>query len=617
MKLSELKEPAQLRACTNQELQELAGEIRSTIIRTVAQNGGHLASNLGAVELTLALHRVFECPRDKILFDVGHQCYTHKILTGRWEAFSTLRKIDGISGFPKREESVYDAYGAGHASTAISAAAGMARARDLLGEDYQVVAVVGDGALTGGMCYEALNDAGSRKTPMIVVVNDNGMSISRNVGALSGQLTRLRISRGWLGMKRTVSETLLRLPLAGKPLYRGFQHIKNKVRNALVRDRFFTSLGFRYFGPIDGHDLAGMEQVFQRLKEMREPVVVHVVTRKGNGFSQAEERPEKYHGVAPFFLENGKQRGRESASLGTLAGQYVTEKAREDRRIAVITAAMTDSAGFGPFGKEFPKRLFDVGIAEEHAVTLAAGMATAGMRPFVAIYETFLQRGFDQIVEEICLQRLPVCLLMDRAGLGGEDGPTHHGIFGVSMLRMIPHLTLLSPRCPEELREMIDWTLGQDGPVAIRYPRGIDEELPPYDHFRMGVWETLRSGRDAALIASSAILTDCMDAARQLEQDGIQAAVINASTLQPLDEQCLCALSKAGTPFFTVEEHVTRGGLGGAAAECCVRQGIQGPRAILGLPDEFIPHGGRRALLKRYHLDGASIAEQVKKAVGK
>ena len=616
MKLSEISSPAALHGCTQEELQALAGDIRTEILRTVARNGGHLASNLGVVELTLALHRALDCPQDKIIFDVGHQCYAHKLLTGRYSRFSTLRQTDGLCGFPRREESPYDAFDTGHASTAISVALGMARARDLQGQHYRVAAVVGDGALTGGMCYEALNDAGSRQTPMMIIINDNGMSISRNVGALSRQLTRLRVSRGWLGMKKTVAEGLLRLPLVGSGLHNGFQKIKNKVRNALVRDKFFTALGFRYFGPLDGHDIAGLERVFLQLRDLPEPVVVHVVTKKGYGFHDAEEKPEKYHGVLPFQLENQQVRGRGGKSLGTVAGEYALELAEKDPRLCVVTAAMTDSAGFGAFAKKHPDRLFDVGIAEEHAVTLAAGMAAAGIRPLVAIYETFLQRSYDQIVEDICLQKLPVCLLMDRAGLGGDDGATHHGIFGVAMLRSIPHITVLSPRCPEELRAMLDWALAQDGPVAIRYPKAVDASTP-FSAFRAGKWETLRQGRDAALIGVSAILKECLEAAQLLEQAGIQAAVINASTLKPLDTGCLRSLQERGIPFWTVEEHALTGALGAGVAQACAEMGMRGPAGMIALPDQFIPHGSRKTLLQRYGLTAESIAQQVKKAVQK
>ena len=616
MNLSEITSPKAIKNMSETELQTLAQEIREKIIRTVALNGGHLASNMGAVELTIALHRALDCPKDKLVFDVGHQCYTQKILTGRIDRFSTLRKTDGICGFPRRDESPYDAFDTGHASTAISAALGMARARDMKGEKWHVAAVVGDGAMTGGMCYEALNDAGSSQIPMMVVLNDNGMSISRNVGALSGQLTKLRVSRGWLGAKKKISEALRHIPLAGPHLQNVFQRFKDHVRNVLVKDRFFTALGFRYFGPIDGHDIAGMERVFRRCLEIDEPVLVHVVTKKGLGFTQAEEKPEKYHGVAPFELENGKNRGSEGPSMGKRAGAFVTELAEKDKKICVITAAMTDSAGFGEFAKRYPARLYDVGIAEEHAVTMAAGMAAAGMRPFVAIYETFLQRAYDQMMEDVCLQRLPVCFLMDRAGLGAEDGSTHHGIYGISMLRTLPHMTVLCPRCEEELRGMIAWALSQDGPVAIRYPRSIpDMAAPACKGYFPGKWETLRQGEHACLLACSFILRECLAAADLLEKEGIRAAVVNASALRPLDEEMLKRLSEKGTPIITVEEHAASGGFGQAVAAWCAGRHFSGPAAMIALPDDFIPHGSRCVLLSRYGLDGASIAARVREAI--
>ena len=608
MNLSEINSPADLKKASEKELTALAGEIREEIIKTVAVNGGHLASNLGVVDMTLALHRAFDCPRDKILFDVGHQCYAHKLLTGRRERFSSLRQMDGLCGFPRREESEYDAFDAGHASTAISVALGMARARDLRGESFRIAAVVGDGALTGGMCYEALNDAGCRPTQLLIILNDNGMSISRNTGALAGQLTRLRVSRGWLGMKKTVAEALLRIPTGGKRLYHLFQRIKNKVRNSLVRDKYFTALGFRYFGPIDGHDIAGMERVFNRLKDMNEPVVAHVVTRKGSGFRDAEEKPEKYHGVSPF-LPNDEKGG---PSLGTAAGAHLTALAAQRKDICVVTAAMTDSTGFTPFAEKYPDRLFDVGIAEEHAVTLAAGLAAGGMRPFAAIYETFLQRGFDQLMEDVCLQNLPVTFLMDRAGLGGEDGATHHGIYGVSMLRALPGMTVLSPCCEAELRAMIDWSLTVQRPVAIRYPRNSPLSAP-FAGFTPGKWEEMRPGRDAALLSYSALLEECLKAAEELEKRGVSAAVINASSLQPLDGDCLRRL--AGVPVFTVEEQILSGGLGAAAAQECARMGLPAPRGMLSLPDGFIPHGSRKLLLRRYGLTAEAIAAAVERTV--
>ncbi|MDO5326106.1 MAG: 1-deoxy-D-xylulose-5-phosphate synthase [Clostridia bacterium] len=616
MKLSEITSPADIKNLSEEELETLAEEIREKIISTVAVNGGHLASNLGAVELTIALHRAFDCPKDKIVFDVGHQCYAHKLLTGRYEAFSTLRTMDGICGFPRRQESPYDSFDTGHASTAISAVLGIARARDIMGTHFKVAAVVGDGALTGGMCYEALNDAGSRGTPMLVILNDNGMSISRNVGAVSRQLTRLRISRGWIGTKKNVAEALKRIPVCGKPLFKSFERIKNSIRNVLIRDKFFTALGFQYFGPIDGHDIQGMEKVFCRLAEMERPVVVHIVTKKGQGFLQAEEKPEKYHGVAPFVLDNGKMRGETAPSLGKTAGEYLKELAGKDKRICAVTAAMTDSVGLGGFAAEYPNRLFDVGIAEEHAVTLAAGMAVSGLRPFAAIYETFMQRAYDQIAEDVCLQQLPVCLMMDRAGLGGEDGATHHGIIGVSMLRSIPNIAILAPCCEAEMRAMIDWALLRQGPVAIRYPRSAPEiPIGKDTRFKVGKWTVLRSGQGPILLASSSILAECLEAAELLAKMGIDAEVVNASSIRPLDEEYLKRANANQRMLITAEEHVLAGGFGSAVAEYCAREHLSAPKAMIGFKDAFVPHGSRKKLLQSRGMDAEGIAEQVRKAV--
>ena len=604
MKLCEITSPAQLKGLSAAELQTLAGEMRETIIRTVSENGGHLASNLGVVELTLALHRALDCPRDKLIFDVGHQSYPHKLLTGRYGHFDTLRQLDGLCGFPRMDESEYDAFGAGHASTAISAAVGMARARTILGRDYQVVAVVGDGALTGGMCHEALNDAGSSKTSLMVVLNDNGMSISRNVGALSGQLSRLRLSRGWLGMKHVLSGALQDRPAA----YERFQKIKNSLRNILVRDKYFSSLGFHYFGPIDGHDLEGMERIFKKLRSYPGPVVVHVVTRKGAGSQEAEMHPDLYHGVSP---RNCKKTG---PALGPAAAKAVSRLARQDERVCVVTAAMTDGTGFSDFAKAFPRRTFDVGIAEEHAVTMAAGMAAAGMRPFVAIYDTFLQRSVDQIMEDVCLQNLPVCFLMDRAGLVGEDGATHHGVFGGALLRAMPGLTVLCPRCVSQLEEMIAWAYRHSGPVAIRYAKAQEPGLPDFQGpFLPGRWEILREGGDAALIACATLTGEALEAARLLEKGGVQAAVIHASSLKPLDKNCLKRL--AGTPLFILDEGPVACGLCSAVNEFCTQSGLPAPAGMLGLPDLFVPHGERHALLRRYGIDAESAAQRIMEAL--
>ena len=602
MKLANLQKPAQLRNCSETELMALAQEIRRCVIDTVNQNGGHLASNLGAVEMTLALHSVFECPRDKILFDVGHQCYTHKLLTGRYEKFTALRRTDGLSGFPSRAESEYDAFADGHASTAISAAAGLARARDLQGENFRVVAVVGDGAMTGGMCYEALNDVGQRKTPLILILNDNEMSIDRNVGALSLHLTKLRTSRGWLGMKKAVHDGLEKMPLLGKGMQKVFRRVKNSIRNVFVKDRFFSSLGFRYFGPIDGHDLEEMRRVFMQVRDMNEPVVVHVVTQKGRGYQPAEEKPELFHGVSP--------KGQVCRpSFGTCAGEYVAEMAGKNEKICVVTAAMTDSTGFKSFRLQYPHRLFDVGIAEEHAVTLAAGLAAGGMRPVVAIYQTFLQRGWDQMLMDVCLQKLPVLFLADRSGLGADDGPTHHGVFALPMLMSMPGMTVFAPVSCSEMKQMIDTALQLDGPAVILYPRSEAEQIPDISSFESDHWQMVKEGKDAALITFSSMVETAMEAAERMKKQGVQLAVVNASCLWPMDEKMLRSLSDV--PCYTLEESVLSGGFGSHVAQACLRMGIPAPRLQMGIPDVFVPFGDRKELLRRLGLDADSIARTI------
>ena len=611
MKLSEITSPGQIKECTGEELDALAREIRQRIMDTVTVNGGHLASSLGVVELTLALHRAFDCPRDKILFDVGHQCYAHKLLTGRQAAFSTLRQQDGISGFPHRDESRYDAFGAGHASTAISAAVGMARARDMLGEHYSVVAVVGDGAMTGGMCYEAMNEIGSLKTPLIVVLNDNNMSISRNVGALSKQLTRLRVSRGWMDTKEAVTKALGRAPYIGKAAVKSFRKVKNLFRSVLVKERFFTGMGFRYLGPIDGHDIGEMERIFRQVRQMKDPVVVHVVTQKGRGLPDAERYPEKYHNVPPAYAARTE---RKPASMGCAAGVYLSKLAETDRRICAITAAMTNGVGLADFRKTHRDRFFDVGIAEEHAVTMAAGMAAAGMRPFVMIYDTFLQRGVDQVIEDVCLQHLPVCFLMDRAGLGGEDGPTHHGVFGIPLLRCVPGLTLLCPRNENDLKACIDFALTQRGPVAIRYARDAAGEEAE-GGIRPGAWRTLRPGKDAALLTFSLLTDEALKAAELLKKEGVSLEVIDASCVKPLDEKMLERLHRSGVPVITAEESILAGGFGSAVREMCAEKGWRLPARTLGIRDRFVSHGRRDGLLAAQGLDAGALAQAVQEAL--
>ena len=612
MRLKDLRSPADLKDMSYEELNDLATEIREELVTTVAQRGGHLASNLGVVELTIALHRVFDMPRDQIVFDVGHQSYVHKLLTGRYALFHTLRTFGGLSGFPKRAESEYDVFETGHSSTAISAALGLARARDYQGKHYSVVAVVGDGALTGGMCYEALNDAGNAKTKLIVILNDNEMSIAPNVGALSRHLTDLRVSKGWASTKKKVKHRLSRIPVVGKPVYRLMHWVKDSVKSMFVDEGCFSALGFHYFGPIDGHDLRSMEHTLRRAREFDGPAVIHVLTRKGYGYDKAEEKPEMFHGTPPFYVETGGLRQASSLpSFGKAMARELAEMAREDERIVTITAAMPGGTGLSAFQKEFPDRMLDVGIAEEHAVTMAAGLAAGGMKPYFAVYATFFQRGYDQMIHDVCMQRLPVTFLLDRAGLVGEDGATHHGVYDLASLLPVPNMTVLAPRDLSELKAMVRWTQRFDGPCAIRYGRkSVDlSDRYPYESFTAGRWELLEDGEDCALRAVGSMVELALETRNLLARKGIHAAVVNCSTVKPLDEAMLRRLSDR--PVVTMEEHVLIGGFGSAVSAFCVGEELPGPVLSFGIHDTFVQHGRRDKLLKYLGLEPRQMAGRI------
>ena len=516
--LEDIKSPRQLKALSIEQLEALAGEIRATLVKTVLRQGGHLASNLGAVELTLALDYVFNPPEDKIVFDVGHQAYVHKILTGRRESFARLRERGGLSGFPRISESEYDAFSTGHASTAISAALGMARARDLMGDRHAVVAVVGDGALTGGMCYEALNDAGNSRTPLIVVLNDNEMSISHNVGALSTHLTKLRQGRLYGGARRVLKRRLRRLPRVGESILRGMSKLTGSIRQLLLGDHFFEGLGVRYLGPIDGHDLGTLIDVFRRAAQSEEPVLIHVVTQKGRGYKAAEDAPDRYHSVSP---EGAKAGG---VSNGKIAVAELIEMAENDIRVTALTAAMPMGTCMSDFERRFPDRFFDAGIAEEHMITMAAGMAAAGLRPYVGVYSTFLQRGYDQLIHDVCLEALPVTLLIDRSGLVGPDGATHQGVFDLSYLRQMPNMIVASPRDVRQLKRLIQLSATVDAPMAIRYAREGDDmgaNLRDKEPLRLGSWEELIAGDGVEILAVGRMVRVALNASVELAQRGI------------------------------------------------------------------------------------------------
>ena len=610
MVLERIHSSEDVKRLSSKELPVLAQELRARIIDSVSRNGGHLASNLGVVELTIALHRAFDFPKDALIFDVGHQCYAHKLLTGRADSFDTLRQFGGLAGFPRREESPYDAFDTGHASTAISAAAGMARARDLVGGSQSVVAVVGDGALTGGMCYEALSDAGSSKLRMIVVLNDNGMSISRNVGAVSRYLTHMRSSKGWFEAKHVVGDFLRRIPVVGNSLHAFFQRIKNSLRNIFVQDRLFDSLGFHYLGPVDGRDITGLERLFRRARQLDEPVRIHVVTKQGRGYSQAESDPTRLHGTPPFDVHTGEPLSPAGKSMGKAAGDALCAMAAADSRIVAVTAAMTGSTGLGEFASRYPDRLYDVGIAEEHAVTMAAGLAAGGARPFVAIYDSFLQRAYDQILLDVCEQHLPVCFLVDRAGLI-EDGVTHQGVYGNAFLTQMPGLTVLNAATCDELQAMIRYALTLDAPVAIRYGKTETENVAvwPREKPYAPMWPLLRTGDELAILACGAMVGQAMRAAELLDQQSLRCAVYAADCIQPLDESVLNQLKDS--KLVTLEEGVVSGGLSSLVPAWRAAHGVCKPLLTLGVEGLCATQGDHTLQLRAQGLDAESVARRI------
>lgn len=618
--LEKIKSSADLKKLNHDELQSLCAEVRRELIQTVSENGGHLASNLGVVELTVALHRVFDTPGDKIVFDVGHQSYVHKMITGRYEKFGSLRKYGGISGFPKRDESEYDCFETGHASTAISAALGLARARDFRKENHHVIALTGDGAMTGGMCYEALNDAGNTDTQLTVILNDNEMSIAPNVGALSSYLTHLRISSGYQSAKKRVRK-ISRIPVIGKMIYQPIHNTKRVLKSMVMRNKdlgFFEALGFQYFGPIDGHDLKSLEETLRQAKNYKGPCVIHVLTIKGYGYEQAEKKPEKFHGTPPFYIETGNRMKKpEDPSAGHRMADQLSEMAKTDPRIVAITAAMPLGTGLDHFAEKFPKRLIDVGIAEEHAATMAAGMAAGGMRPYFAVYSSFFQRCFDQMIHDVSMQRLPVVFLLDRSGIGGEDGQTHHGVFDFAALLPVPGITVLSPCDANELCAMIRWTAKQDGPVAIRY--GKDGGCMPETEkteFVPGKWKTVSAGKDMILLATGSMVRIGLQVSEILKESDTEAGVVNCSSIKPLDEEYLKKMDPR-VPVITLEEHMTTGGFGEYVTEKCRMLGINEPADCIGVPDRFIAHGSHDRLLEDAGLSPERIAERIRTVLGR
>lgn len=611
--LETINSPADVKALSLDELKQLAEEIRQFLISVISKTGGHLAPNLGVVELSLALHRVFSTPEDKIVFDVGHQSYIHKIITGRREQFPTLRQYGGLSGFPKRSESEHDAFGTGHSSTSISAALGMAVARDLQGKDYNVVAVIGDGSMTGGMAFEALNNAGTLHKKMIVVLNDNEMSISKNVGAMSEYLYQLRTGETYNKIKHDIEGWLKNMEF-GTDVLKAIRRLKGSVKYLMVPTSIFEELGFTYLGPVDGHDLQGLTEVLQAAKKIDGPVLVHVLTKKGKGYKPAEESPNKFHGTGPFEIATGKKIANPNAPITytEVFGKTLTELANEDKEIIGITAAMPDGTGMSTFAKAHPERFFDVGIAEQHAVTSAAGAAAAGMKPVAAIYSTFLQRAYDSVLHDICMQKLHVTLCLDRAGLVGDDGYTHHGVFDYAYLRSMPEMTIMAPKDENELRHMLKTAVDYDGPVSVRYPRGSGvgvEISEPMHSLPIGKAEVLREGKNVCLWAIGSMVQSALQVAAKLAEQGISAGVVNMRFAKPLDKELLLAHAAQYGKIVTLEEGALQGGVGSAVLETLNEAKIlQQCRVLtLGISDEFVLHGDKKLLMKDLGLDVDAI----------
>lgn len=604
--------PEEVKKLSDKELDTLSVEIREFLIESISKTGGHLSSNLGVVELTLSLFKSFDLEKDKIVWDVGHQSYTHKLLTGRKDDFKSLRQYGGLSGFPKRCESKYDFFDTGHSSTSLSAALGMARARDIKGEKNEVIAVIGDGALTGGMAFEALNDVGFNKTKMIIILNDNQMSISKNVGGLSSHLNNIRVEPKYNRLKSNIN-TSLNSSRVGRKLAHYLGKVKDAVKQAVVPSMLFEDMGIKYIGPIDGHDINMMNEVFNKAKQIDGPVIIHTITHKGRGYKLAENNPNKFHGVGAFDLESGETVSAASKNYSKVFGDTMIELAKEDSRVVAITAAMPDGTGLKEFSKEFPKRIFDVGIAEEHATTLAAGMASQGLKPVFAVYSTFLQRAFDQIIHDVCIQEMPVTFAIDRAGIVGEDGETHQGVFDISYLNQIPKMNIMAPKCLEELPVMLKWAVNSNMPVAIRYPRGGDnmKNINPLSEIKYGKWEKIIGGEKVAIIAVGKMVQHAMLAKEKLEEVGIKPLIISTTFVKPQDTDMLKELIRNNYNIVTIEDNVISGGFGNSVLMNLIEFGFKNKFKALGYKDDFICHGAVNILYKEAKIDPQGIAETI------
>jgi len=618
MILDQINGPDDIKKLDEKELEELAEEIRSFLIEKISRTGGHLASNLGVVELTIAMYRAFNLPADKVIWDVGHQSYVHKILSGRRDYFDGLRQFGGLSGFPKRKESPFDAFDTGHSSTSISAGLGMAQGRDLLGENYSIISVIGDGALTGGMAYEALNNAGRLKKNFIIVLNDNNMSISENVGGMSKYLSNLRAAEGYNQLKQNVVGTLSRVPKIGNELVGTLLRTKNSIKQLLVPGMWFENMGITYLGPVDGHDIKGLVHIFSEAKKINHAVLIHVHTKKGKGYRPAEKNPSAFHGVEPFDIETGKPlKKKVYPSYTDVFSREICQLAETDPRLVAITAAMPDGTGLKRFAKIFPERFFDVGIAEEHAVTSAAGMAAAGLKPVVAVYSSFLQRAYDQIVHDVCIQNLPVLFCVDRAGLVGSDGETHQGIFDLSFLSSIPNMSVMAPKNLWEFREMLRFGVTYGGPLAIRYPRGqayrgLKEFLAPVEY---GKSEILYRENEIALLAVGSMVSTGEHIREKLKDAGYACSLVNGRFIKPADTEVVDVLAPDHRILITLEENVLRGGYGERITDYVQKHYPQLKVVNIALPDAYVEHGNVSVLRSDLGIDSDSILEKLKQEV--
>ena len=602
--------PDDLKTMSEEDMELLAVSIREFLIDHVSKTGGHLASNLGVVELTIALHRYFEAPEDKIIFDVGHQCYTHKILTGRAEEFDTLRQLDGLSGFPRRAESDYDLFDTGHSSTSLSLLAGLAMARDLKGEDYKTVAVIGDGSMSGGLAYEALNNLGASKTKAIIVLNDNEMSIDKSTGGFENHLSKLRVSKGYYSFKRRMSRTLEKIPAVGEGMMHGLTKMRDSLKYALLDGILFEELGFTYFGPVDGHDIHSLLKHLALADACDGPVILHVITKKGKGYRNAEQNPDVFHGTGPFDTLTGKPLSTSSElSFSAHFGNKMIELAEKDPDIVAVSAAMVDGTGLRGFAKQFPQRTYDVGIAEQYAVSFAAGLAKAGMKPVVAVYSTFLQRAYDQILIDVCLNELPVVLAIDRAGNVGGDGETHHGQFDLSFLNHMPNMTILAPRDGQELGAMLEYAVSLGKPCAVRYPRGSATALPfPHMPLVNGP-QIFARGEDCEIWAAGPMVKTAAAVVEGLRARGIRAGLIDPRIVKPLDEEALLDSADRTKVLFTMEDNVQAGGFGEkVAARLCNHKT---PVKSISWPDAFIEQGTTGELMDRYGFNQEELIERI------